>query len=67
MAGPGLPPLQLSSGPAVSGSEGVGGSAATGAMNFNRKPSWQENVAKFAPLALGAVILWAVLKKKKRK
>jgi hypothetical protein len=65
MAG-GLPPLQLSSGPAVSGAEGVGGSAQTGAMEFNRKPSWQENVAKFAPLAIGAIILWALLKKKRK-
>lgn len=63
MAAPSLPPLNISSGPAVSEAGGSGGQSTTGNFSFGRKRGWADLVAELGPYAIGGLLLWMVLKK----
>lgn len=56
----GLPPLNVSSGPAVSEAGGGFGEAGTGAFHFKSKPSLFQQILPFAVLGVAA---WLILKR----
>lgn len=57
----GLPPLSLSTGPAVSEAAGSA-SGTTGPFHFNSKP--QGGLERYAPWAIAGVALWFILKRR---
>ena len=59
-----MPPLQISSGPAISEAGGSGGQSTTGDFIIGRKPGWESLVAQLGPYVIGGVVLWMVLKRK---
>lgn len=59
----GLPPLSLSSGPAMAGGPTSSGGSSTGDFYHNRE-SWPQTLARALPLAIVAgVVLWLVARK----
>lgn len=65
MVGPGgLPPLNISSGPAVSEAGGSGGQSTTGEFVFGRKRGWADLAAELGPYAIGGFVLWMVFRRK---
>lgn len=65
MAGTGLPPLNLSSGPAVSEAGGSGGQSTTGAFHFKSAAAdtWKEVSRQAVPWVIGGLIVWLALRK----
>lgn len=53
----GLPPLSLSSGPAISGGPTSTGASYTGAFTYG-KDGWQQSLAKAVPFALVLGVVW---------
>lgn len=64
-AGGPLPPLSLSSGPAVSEAGGSGGQSTTGAFHFKSAAAetWQEVARQALPWAIGGLVVWLALRK----
>lgn len=54
-----LPPLQLSSGPAVSGGPTTANGGASGAFYVQRRADWKSQMAAALPyLVIGGLVLW---------
>jgi len=64
--GPGLPPLQLSSGPAISEAGGSGGQSTTGPFHFKSAAAdtWEQVAGKVVPWAIGGLVVWLVFLRK---
>lgn len=59
--------LSASSGPAISEAGGSGGQSTTGTFNFKSAASetWQETARQAVPWAIGGLVVWLVLLRKK--
>lgn len=63
MAAPGLPPLSLSSGPAVSSAAGYDGNSGTGPFFYKREAGIGASIERLAPLMVIGVLAWLAVKK----
>lgn len=58
-----LPPLSLSTGPAISGGgTNASGPAQTGEFVFNRRARWQDRLALAVPVLVLGGVLWMLKK-----
>ena len=62
-AGGGMPPLQLSSGPAISEAPGGQSTGVTGDFFFKRDPAWLDALKSAMPLVLAGGVLWLAMRR----